>query len=119
MGHMGLVALKHVESSQTRDQTHVSCIGRWILNHGTTREVRGRFLSIRCFPAFSELQNHSSKADLGLWFCLFVTAIKSLSFLLPSVLLKHITMGLLPRGGSLKKKIKEKVKTRFQELVQL
>ena len=36
---MGLVALWYVESSWTRDGTHVSCIGRWILNHWTTREV--------------------------------------------------------------------------------
>ena len=35
----GLVALRHVESSQTRDQTRVPCIGRWILNHWTTKEV--------------------------------------------------------------------------------
>ena len=26
-------------SSPTRDRTHVPCIGRWILNHWTTREV--------------------------------------------------------------------------------
>ena len=26
-------------SSLTRDRTHVPCIGRWILNHWTTREV--------------------------------------------------------------------------------
>jgi len=36
---MGLVASWYVESSWTRDGTHVSCIGRWILNHWTTREV--------------------------------------------------------------------------------
>ena len=36
---MGLVALQHVGSSQTRDQTRVPCIGRWILNHCATREV--------------------------------------------------------------------------------
>ena len=30
---MGLVALRNVGSSRTRDQTHVSCIGRWILYH--------------------------------------------------------------------------------------
>ena len=30
--HMGLAALWHVESSQTRDRTGVPCIGRWILN---------------------------------------------------------------------------------------
>ena len=35
---MGLVALQHVGSSQTRDQTCVPCIGR-ILNHRTTRET--------------------------------------------------------------------------------
>ena len=36
---MGLVAPQLVESSWTRDGTHVPCIGRWILNHWTTREV--------------------------------------------------------------------------------
>ena len=33
------VALQHVESSWTRDRTHVLCTGRQILNHWTTREV--------------------------------------------------------------------------------
>ena len=33
---MGLVALWHVGSSQTRDRTCVPFIGRWILNHCTT-----------------------------------------------------------------------------------
>ena len=37
--HTALVAPEHVEASQTRDRTHVSCIGRWILNHWTFREV--------------------------------------------------------------------------------
>ena len=37
--HMGLVAPWRVGSSQTRDRTHVPCIGRQILNHGTTREA--------------------------------------------------------------------------------
>ena len=36
---MGLIALWHVGSSQTRDWTRVPCIGRWILNHCATREV--------------------------------------------------------------------------------
>ena len=36
---MGLIALWHVGSSQTRAQTHVPCIGRWILNHCATRET--------------------------------------------------------------------------------
>ena len=46
---MGLIALRHVGSSWTRP-TPVSCIGRWILIHCTTREVQlqsleGMFLS--------------------------------------------------------------------------
>ena len=36
---MGLVARWLVESSWTRDLTHVPCIVRQILNHWTTREV--------------------------------------------------------------------------------
>ena len=35
--HTGLVAPQHVGSSQTRDRTHVPCIGRRILNHCATR----------------------------------------------------------------------------------
>ena len=38
--HTGLGAPQHVGSSQTRDWTHVPCIGRWILNHWTTREAQ-------------------------------------------------------------------------------
>ena len=34
-----LVALRLVGSAQTRDQTSVPCISRWILNHQTTREA--------------------------------------------------------------------------------
>ena len=39
LGCTGLAVLQHVESSQTRDQTHVPCIGRQIPNHWTTREA--------------------------------------------------------------------------------
>ena len=35
----GLCCPWHVGSSQSRDWTHVPCVGRWILNHWTTREV--------------------------------------------------------------------------------
>ena len=35
----GLVALRHVGSSQTRARTRVLCIGRQILNHCATREA--------------------------------------------------------------------------------
>ena len=37
---MSLVALWHVESSQTKDETCDPCIGRWIFMHCTTREVQ-------------------------------------------------------------------------------
>ena len=37
----GLVASRHVGSSQTRARTRVPCIGRQILNHCTTREAPG------------------------------------------------------------------------------
>ena len=36
---VGLVASWHVGSSQTRAWTHVPCIGKWILNPWTAREV--------------------------------------------------------------------------------
>ena len=39
LAHWGLVALQHVQSSRTRDQTRVPFNGRWILNCWTTREV--------------------------------------------------------------------------------
>ena len=29
----------HMESSQTCDRTYVPCLGRWILNHWTTRDA--------------------------------------------------------------------------------
>ena len=43
----GLVAPWHVESSWTRDRTHVPCIGRWLLNHRTTRDVSNMHQSFR------------------------------------------------------------------------
>ena len=36
---MALGDPRHMDSSQARDQTHVPCIGRWIPNHWTPREV--------------------------------------------------------------------------------
>ena len=40
----GLVAPRHVGSSQTRARTRVPCIGRQILNHCATREAPGATL---------------------------------------------------------------------------
>ena len=42
----GLVAPQHVGSSQTRARTRVPCIGRWILNHCTTREALLSFFNL-------------------------------------------------------------------------
>ena len=42
--HTCSVVPRQVESSQTRDQSHVPCIGRWILNHWTTGKVLWFFL---------------------------------------------------------------------------
>ena len=44
----GLVALRHVGSSQTRARTRVPCISRQILNHCTTRETHQIFFEV-CF----------------------------------------------------------------------
>lgn len=35
----GLAGLQHVESSRSRNRTHVPCVGRQTLNHCATREV--------------------------------------------------------------------------------
>jgi len=40
---VGLIALWHMESSQTRDRTYIPCNDRQILNHWTTREVLDYF----------------------------------------------------------------------------
>ena len=37
--HKGFVAPWHVESCRTRDWTYVPCIGMWILNQWTSREI--------------------------------------------------------------------------------
>ena len=54
----GLVALRHVGSSQTRAQTCVPCIGRRLFNHCTTREVPN--------PSISQSFNFS-KYHIPLW----------------------------------------------------
>ena len=44
----GLVVPRHMGSSQTCDRTHFSCIGRWILNHWTTKAFRVSAQSCPC-----------------------------------------------------------------------
>ena len=45
----GLAAPQHGGSSQTRERTHVPSVGRRILNHCTTREVRSFILNTASF----------------------------------------------------------------------
>ena len=60
MWYMLLAALRHVESSWTRDRTHVPCIGRRrILIRRTTREV-----SFCTVPMFPQEEKKTKKADL-------------------------------------------------------
>ena len=52
-----LVVSRHVESSQTRDRSHVPCIGRQILIYWTTREVLpSHFLHLQIFYYFFGVQ---------------------------------------------------------------
>ena len=54
--HMGFIVLRHVGSQfLTRNQTQVPCIGRWILNHWTTREVLLPLFEVPCFYRFLNL----------------------------------------------------------------
>ena len=46
VGHVGLFAPWHMESSWTRDWTCVPCVGRWILNHRPTSEVQDPFIMV-------------------------------------------------------------------------
>ena len=55
----GLVAPRHVGSSQTRARTRVPCIGRQILNHCATREALNNSLS-----SLRTLTNHQKLGDL-------------------------------------------------------
>ena len=53
----GLVAQRHVGSSQTRARTRVPCIGRQILNHCATREAP-LFCFDSCYPNGCEVVSH-------------------------------------------------------------
>ena len=62
---MGLVAPRHVGSSQARARTRVACIGRQTLNHCATREARGSEFESRslrlqnlCFSTLSWYVGH-------------------------------------------------------------
>ena len=56
---LGWVAPRHVESSQTRDWTHVPCSGRQILNQWTSREVQFIIDYYLLFNHINNTQIHS------------------------------------------------------------
>ena len=67
---MGLVAPRHVESSQTRDLACVPCIGRWILNHQPTRKSDSSFNSFFFFPlSLCNSQEIGWKSMANRWLC--------------------------------------------------
>ena len=70
---IGLVAPRHVGSSRTRVQTHVPYIGRWILNHYTTREVPIYFFKLRysLFTILYQFQVYSKLIQLYIYMYLF------------------------------------------------
>jgi len=53
----GFIALWHVVSSWTRDQAHVPCIGKCILNHWTPREVLVYVFSTYHLTNFSQFSS--------------------------------------------------------------
>ena len=59
---MGLVALRHVGSSQTRARTRVPCIGRQTLNHCATREALKFFTN-----KFLEKLGYTVTISTSLW----------------------------------------------------
>ena len=82
----GLIALQHVGSSQIRDQTHVSCIGRWVLYYWEP-----------CFffffnDAFSILEK------IFIWLCQVLVATYRV-FVAACRLFSCSTWDLVPRAG--------------------
>ena len=69
---MGLVALWHVESSQTSgDRTSVPCVATWILNHQITREAGLRVLNMGSADRFQEVQKPLRSLARSVGSCVF------------------------------------------------
>ena len=64
--HTGSAAPCHKGSSQTRDQTHVPCIGRQIPNRWTTREVFNRLFTSKHHPVLCCLSSALAHPGLQL-----------------------------------------------------
>ena len=72
---MDFVAPLHVESSKTRDQTHVPCIGRHFLIQYTTRGVPMRIFNLFFFflrPLYFYLLSYLATPH-GMWILSFLT----------------------------------------------
>ena len=59
----GLVALQPVGSSQSRDRTHVSCIGGWTLSHRSAREVPRVFYTLFSMECVACVTTNSSGSE--------------------------------------------------------
>ena len=86
----GLVTPQHVGSSRTRDQTHVPCIGRRILNHCATRE--GKPLKVMFYVSilFLVLSQKLNLKFVTVW-CRIITHILPMNKLKVSNLSSSIT----------------------------
>ena len=69
---MGLVAPRHVGSSRTRARTCVTCIGRWIPNHCTTREALSQYHLLSNHSFLIEREATFYEQNVWFWSCIFV-----------------------------------------------
>ena len=71
MWRTGPPASRHVGSSQTRVQTRVPCIGRWILNHCATREALSQIILMRAPLSLVRrplpIHSHSANVNFPKW----------------------------------------------------
>ena len=65
----GLGVLQHAESSQTRDHSHVPCIGKRVLNYWTTREVLYPSVTVCREHLYPKLDQPSLGSKVTLWGC--------------------------------------------------
>ena len=104
--HMGLVASQQlrdsIECPQTQDQTRVPCIGRWILNHWTTREVLQSHLKVKNLALYFSSLIGIVDSGLNLLECGWGLGIlwKIFSFFSLKLLLKNPSLLPPPSGSS-------------------